>query len=50
MGKIKRIDNINGLWGIELYTLYLQDNRKLDFVCVNYTPECEIISDKGFYS
>ena len=49
MGKIKRVDNINRPWGIEQYTLHLQDNRKLDFVCVDYNPDCEIVSDKGFY-
>jgi hypothetical protein len=49
VGKIKRLDNIKMLWGIEQYTLHLQDNRKLDFVCVDYNPDCEIVSDKGFY-
>ena len=42
-GKIKPLDKLIIIWGIE------QDERKLDFVCVNYDPECEIASDKGFY-
>jgi hypothetical protein len=27
----------------------LDDNRKLDFICVNFEPECDISSDTGFY-
>jgi hypothetical protein len=49
-GKIKRIDRANILWGTELLTLRLQDNRKLDFICVNFDPECNIASDSGFYT
>jgi hypothetical protein len=49
IGKIKRVDKANIFWGIEEYTLHLQDKRKLDFMCVNYDPDCEITSDKGFY-
>jgi hypothetical protein len=49
MGKMNRTDNANILWGIEQYTLRLWDERKLDFVCVDYDPDCEIVSDKGFY-
>jgi len=48
-GKIKPLDKLIIIWGIEQYTLHLQDEKKLDFVCVNYDPECEIASDKGFY-
>ena len=48
-GKIKPLDKPIIIWGIEQYTLHLQDGRKLDFVCVNYDPECGIGSDKGFY-
>jgi len=49
-GKLKPVDKKRVLWGFEQYTLYLQDSRKLDFLCVNYDPDCEIVSDKGFYA
>ena len=49
-GKIRPIDNSNILWGVDKLTLHLQDKRKLDFLCVNFDPECEISSDSGFYS
>ena len=49
-GSLRRIDQANSPWSTELLTLHLQDKRKLDFLCVNYDPECKIASDKGFYS
>ncbi len=49
-GKIRRIDEAKILWGAELLTLHLQDGRKLDFICVNFNPECNIASDSGFYT
>ncbi len=49
-GKIRRIDAANILWSTELLTLHLQDKRKLDFICVNYDPECNIASNSGFYN
>lgn len=49
-GKIRRIDNANILWNTELLTLHLQDKRKLDFICVNFDPECNIASDSSFYT
>jgi hypothetical protein len=48
-GSLRRKDRQNIPWGIELFKLYLQDKRKLDFICVSYTPDCEIASDGGFY-
>ena len=48
-GKIKAIDGANTLWGEDKLTLHLQDKRLLDFICVNFTPECDISSDTGFY-
>jgi hypothetical protein len=48
-GSLRRIDRQNIPWGVELFTLYLQDKRKLDFICVSYTPDCEIASDGDFY-
>jgi hypothetical protein len=48
-GKIRRPDNARIMWGTELLTLYLEDDRKLDFICVNFDPECYIASDNGFY-
>ena len=48
-GKIRRLDQADILWSTELLTLHLQDERKLDFICVNYDPECNIASDTGFY-
>ena len=48
-GTLRRIDKERILWGSELLTLHLQDNRKLDFVCVNYNPDCEITSAAKFY-
>jgi hypothetical protein len=48
-GRIKRVDNANIFWRIEQHILFLQDNRKLDFICVDYGPDCKIISDTGFY-
>ena len=49
-GKIKTLDRSNILWGTDLLTLHLQDKRKLDFICVNFDPECDISSDSGFYT
>jgi hypothetical protein len=49
-GTISRIDKTNFVWSTELLTLHMQDHRKLDFLCVNYDPECQIASDGGFYS
>jgi len=49
-GKIRPVDKSNILWGTDELTLHLQDNRLLDFLCVNFTPECEISSVSGFYS
>jgi hypothetical protein len=43
-GKIKTIDGSNILWGTDLLTLHLQDKRKLDFICVNFDPECDVSS------
>lgn len=40
----------NILWGSDKLTLHLQDMRKLDFLCVNFDPECDISSDSGFYT
>jgi hypothetical protein len=48
-GTLRLIDKERVLWGSELLTLHLQDNRKLDFVCVNYNPDCEIASTSKFY-
>jgi hypothetical protein len=48
-GKIRRMDTANILWSTELLTLHLEDRRKLDFLCVNFDPECNIASDNGFY-
>lgn len=48
-GTLRLIDKERILWGSELLTLYLQDRRKLDFVCVNYDPDCEIASTAKFY-
>ena len=48
-GTLRRIDKERILWGSELLTLHLQDRRKLDFVCVNYDPDCEIASTAKFY-
>jgi hypothetical protein len=48
-GKMRTADNSNILWGAERLTLHLADNRKLDFICVNFEPECDISSDSGFY-
>ena len=48
-GKIRTVGNSNVLWGAEQLTLHLEDNRKLDFICVNFEPECDISSDNGFY-
>ena len=48
-GKIRTVGNSNVLWGSERLTLHLDDNRKLDFICVNFEPECDISSDSGFY-
>jgi hypothetical protein len=48
-GRIKRVDEANILWATELHTLHLQDRRKLDFICVNFDPDCNIASDSGFY-
>ena len=48
-GKIKAIDGANTLWGQDKLTLHLQDKRLLDFLCVNFTPECDISSATGFY-
>ena len=49
-GKIKAIDRFNTLWGEEELTLHLKDKRLLDFICVNFTPECDISSVTGFYT
>jgi hypothetical protein len=49
-GKIRPTDKSNILWGTDKLTLHLQDRRKLDFLCVNFDPECEISSDSGFYT
>jgi hypothetical protein len=49
-GRIRRIDGSNVLWGSELLTLHLSDQRKLDFICVNYDPDCNIASDRKFYT
>jgi hypothetical protein len=49
-GKMRTVDNSNILGGAERLTLKLEDNRKLDFICVNFEPECDISSDTGFYS
>jgi hypothetical protein len=48
-GKMRTVGNANVLWGSELLTLHLADSRKLDFICVNFEPECDISSDTGFY-
>ncbi len=48
-GSIRRVDKASVLWSTELLTLHLQDRRKLDFICVNYDPECEIASNSNFY-
>jgi hypothetical protein len=48
-GTIKAINNPNILWGTDRLTLRLQDRRKLDFMCVDFNPECEITSDTDFY-
>jgi hypothetical protein len=48
-GKMREVGNSNILWGSERLTLHLDDNRKLDFICVNFEPECDISSDTGFY-
>ncbi len=49
-GKVKSIDGSSVLWGTDLLTLHLNDKRRLDFICVNFNPECEISSDSGFYN
>ena len=49
-GKIRPTDNSNVLWGTDKLTLQLEDMRKLDFICVNFEPECGISSDSGFYT
>jgi hypothetical protein len=49
-GKIRRIGSSSMLWGTEQYTLHLKDKRKLDFFCVNFDPDCNIASDRGFYT
>lgn len=49
IGKMRLVNNSNILWGSERLTLHLDDNRKLDFICVNFEPECDISSDTGFY-
>ena len=49
-GIIRRVDGAGVRWSPELMTLQLQDKRKLDFICVNYDPECEITSSSGFYT
>jgi hypothetical protein len=49
IGKIRPIDKPDILWGSDLLTLHLQDLRKLDFLCINFDPECEISSDSGFH-
>ena len=48
-GKIRTVGGSNILWGEEQLTLHLDDNRKVDFICVNFEPECDISSDSGFY-
>ncbi len=48
-GTIKAINRPNILWGTDRLTIRLQDRRKLDFMCVNFTPECEITGDSDFY-
>ena len=48
-GTIKAINRPNILWGTDRLTLRLQDRRKLDFMCVDFNPECEITSDTDFY-
>jgi hypothetical protein len=48
-GTLRRTDKERILWGTELLTLHLQDKRKLDFVCVNFDPDCEIASTAKFY-
>jgi hypothetical protein len=48
-GKIRTVGGSNILWGEEQLTLRLDDNRKVDFICVNFEPECDISSDSGFY-
>jgi len=48
-GKIKAINRPDILWGVEQLTLRLSDKRKLDFMCVDFTPECNIASVSDFY-
>jgi hypothetical protein len=50
VGRIKWAEKSGRLWATEIYTLHLEDNRKLDFICVDFNPDCEIVTDKGFYS
>jgi hypothetical protein len=49
-GKLRLADRASVLWGSEMLTLYLSDKRKLDFICVNYDPDCNIASDGEFYT
>jgi hypothetical protein len=49
-GKIRPTDKSNIIWGKDQLTLHLHDKRLLDFICVNFSPECDISSESGFYT